>query len=234
MVQIGLGVLLTAFISFGLLAAPNDSALPDILIEPTPDELVQPEVEPEPLIEAVQIYKEDELIEWINHNQHLNRVKADECQLVEDIQARADKVQIPAYQFLWGDMLAWGVCVPRNPELGIHYMWQAANQGLPAALEQLGRYYRLGILVQKDDEKAVILIRESASLGFLKAQLQLVDMLNQGMGSPVDYEDAYRWLYHAIIGDPKIHADAARLLANLADRMPGHIVTRAKSSTQPY
>ena len=38
----------------------------------------------------------------------------DECQLVQDIEARAVKVAMPSYQFLWGDMLAYGVCVKKD------------------------------------------------------------------------------------------------------------------------
>ena len=37
-------------------------------------------------IVAVQIYSQDELIELINRNEHLARVVADRCQLVQDIE----------------------------------------------------------------------------------------------------------------------------------------------------
>lgn len=185
-------------------------------------------------IEAVQLYKQDELITWINNNQHLARVKADDCQLVEDIEARAEKVAIPAYQFLWGDMLAWGVCVDSNPELGVMYMWRAANQGLAAAMEQLGRYYATGTLVQQDYAKAIPLLREAAGQGFLPAQLRLVSLYVEGKGSPYDYEDAYRWLHHSIIADKQTHREASQLLAALASKMPEYVVVKAKASNQPY
>lgn len=178
--------------------------------------------------EVVQLYTQDELVVLINKNQHLARVKKDECQLVQDIQAHAAKVQEPAYQFLWGDMLAWGVCVDKDPELGIYYMWEAANQGLPAALEQLGRYYVQGTLVQKDMARAMPLLRESAGLGFLPAQLQWADLLVKGNGSPKDYEDAYRLLHHAIIADRATHQKAAGILRQLGQKMPENVIARAK------
>lgn len=178
--------------------------------------------------EAVQLYPQEQLIDWINHNTHLQRVKADDCQLVQDIEARAKVMMLPAYQFLWGDMLAWGVCVPRDAEQGVDFMWQAARQGLPAALEQLGRYYASGTLVQKDPRQAALLMREAASLGFVKAQLAWVRMLVNGLGSPLDYEEAYRWLHHAVIGEAKQHAEAAHLLHQLASKMPANVVRRAK------
>ncbi|WP_026957896.1 tetratricopeptide repeat protein [Aliagarivorans taiwanensis] len=213
----------------------------DISVDDEAGEQQAEEVEFEPLYEteppqlaAIEIYEQDDLIGWINLNQHLNRVKEDDCQLVQDIEARAEKVAIPAYEFLWGDMLAWGVCVEPDPELGVHYMWQAANQGLAAALEQLGRYYANGILVQRDYAKAIPLLREASAQGFLKAQLQFVELLVAGQGSPLDYEDGYRWLHHAIIADRATHKQAEQLLAALANKMPAHVVAKAKASNQPY
>ena len=57
-------------------------------------------------IRAVQLYSQDALIKMINENTHLDQVVADRCQLVQDIEARAEVLKVPAYQFLWGDMLA--------------------------------------------------------------------------------------------------------------------------------
>ena len=79
---------------------------------------------------VIQLYTQDELNVLIKNNQHLQRVKADDCQLVDDIKAHALKVKEPSYTFLWGDMLAWGVCVDRDAKLGMHYIQEAAQQGL--------------------------------------------------------------------------------------------------------
>ena len=110
---------------------------------------------------AVPLYTESELIALINKNVHLQRVKADDCQLVQDIEARANKMALPSYQFLYGDMLAYNVCVERNVELGVYYMRKSAEQGLAAALEQLGRYYDTGRLVQQDKAMAITYLRGS-------------------------------------------------------------------------
>ncbi|PJG59135.1 tetratricopeptide repeat protein [Aeromonas cavernicola] len=180
-------------------------------------------------LQAVPLYRQDDLLNWIEKGRHLKQLTRDRCQLVQDIEARASVMKVPAYQFLWGDMLSWGVCTKANPELGVQYLWDAANQGLAPALEQLGRYYWKGTLVQQDLAQAETLMRESANLGFLRAQIQWVEMLLQGMGSPLDYEDAYRWLHQSVIGDQAMHQQATRLLSQLADRMPAAVVTRAKS-----
>lgn len=179
-------------------------------------------------IRAVQLYSQDELLRLIQRNEHLTRVVLDKCQLVQDIEARAEVLKVPAYQFLWGDMLAWGVCVKAEPERGIDFMQQAANQGLAEALEQLGRYFSLGKLVQVDKQRAVVYLREAAALGNQSAQIQLAELFIQGYGSPYDYEDAYHWLYNAITNDKKTHAKIAKCMAELEKLMHPKAVRNAR------
>lgn len=179
-------------------------------------------------IKAVQLYSQDELLSLINKNQHLSRVVLDDCQLVQDIQARAETLKVPAYQFLWGDMLAWGVCIDADPERGVMFMHQAAEQGLAAGLEQLGRYYAQGKLVQKDKERAVVYLREASVLGHLPAQIQLAELFIEGFGSPYDYEDSYHWLYNAITADKKTHSKIADCLSGLEKLMHPKAVRKAK------
>ncbi|MBB1387060.1 sel1 repeat family protein [Pseudoalteromonas sp. SG45-5] len=177
---------------------------------------------------AVPLYTEPELIALINKNTHLARVKADDCQLVQDIEARANKMALPSYQFLYGDMLAYNVCVDRNVELGVYYMRKAAEQGLAAALEQLGRYYDTGRLVQQDKAMAITYLREASSQGNLKAQLRLVKLFNDGYGSPRDFEDAYRWLFSSMVADKATHKKIELALTKLAQKMPDSVVARAR------
>ncbi len=180
-------------------------------------------------LQAVPLYRQDELLNWIEQGRHLQQVKQDRCQLTQDIEVRAEVMKVPAYQFLWGDMLAWGVCIKPNAELGVKFMWEAAHQGLAPALEQLGRYYWKGTLVQKDLLKAETLMREAASLGFQRAQVEWVEMLLQGLGSPLDYEEAYHWLHSTVIGDKALHQKATSLLNRLGNRMPANAIARAKA-----
>lgn len=179
-------------------------------------------------LRAVQLYDQDKLIEMINANTHLNKVVEDRCQLVQDIEARADVLKVPAYQFLWGDMLAWGVCVDAEPARGISYMEDAANQGFPAALEQLGRYYAKGTLVQQDKSRAVVYLREASALQNLKAQIRLVELFLEGYGSPYDYEDAYHWLYNSVTDDKQQHQQIAGYLSQLEALMHPKAVRAAR------
>jgi hypothetical protein len=179
-------------------------------------------------LQPVELYTQDELLKMIRVNSHLQRVKADECQLVQDIEARAEIMKLPSYQFLFGDMLAYGVCVPRDVERGWDFMLQAASQGLPEGLEQIGRYYHIGRFVQQDLAKAIIYLREAAAMGNLKAQLRLAEILVVGQGSPNDFEQAYRWLHHSITADQATHAKINRLKKQLADKMPARVVANAE------
>lgn len=177
---------------------------------------------------AVQIYTDNQLLNLIKENKHLSQVVLDDCQLVQDIEARAVKSKKPSYQFLWGDMLAFGVCVKKDVELGLHYMHEAANQGLSEGLEQIGRYYHVGKFMQPDLEKAIMFLKEAAALKNLKAQMRLAEIYNDGEGSPLDFPELYSQLHHAITGDRKTHRKITLLLAGLADKMPEKVVDEAK------
>ncbi len=179
-------------------------------------------------LQAVQIYTDNQLLELIKENKHLSQVVIDECQLVQDIEARAVKAKRPAYQFLWGDMLAYGVCVKKDIPLGLHYMQLAAAQGLSEAIEQIGRYYHQGKFFQVDIKKAIKYLKLAASIGNLKAQIRLATIYNQGLGSPLDFPQLYAQLHSAVTADKKQHREISRLLKQLANKMPERVVENAK------
>lgn len=179
-------------------------------------------------LEAIQLYTQDELLALIQTNSHLRRVQDDDCQLVRDIEARADIMKLPAYQFLWGDMLAYAVCVPRNIERGWQLMQDAAAQGLPAGLEQVGRYYHIGRFVQPDEQKAILYLREAAAVGHVGATIRLAEILLSDAGSPLDYEQVYRWLHHSVTADGHTHQKITMLLRQFEQRMPERLVLQAR------
>jgi len=183
-------------------------------------------------LRAVQIYTDNQLLDLIKENKHLSQVVLDECQLVQDIQARASKSQMPSYQFLWGDMLAYGICVKTDLSLGLYYMEQAADQGLSEAIEQLGRYHHIGKFMQPDINKAIIYLKEAASLKNLKAQIRLAQMYNQGFGSPLDYPILYSQLHHSVTNDKKTHKKISKLLSQLAEKMPERVVLKAMKTVE--
>ena len=181
-------------------------------------------------LQAVQIYTDDQLLGLIKENKHLSQVVLDECQLVQDIEARAIKANMPSYQFLWGDMLAYGVCVKKDIQLGLHYMHLAADQGLPEGLEQVGRYYHVGKFVQVDMDQAIVYLKAAAAMNNLAAQMRLAKIYQQGFGSPLDYPALYSQLHHALTDDKATHKKISQLKKQLAEKMPAHVVNTAKKT----
>jgi len=179
-------------------------------------------------LNVVQIYTDDQLLDLIKENKHLSQMVLDECQLVQDIEARAVISEKPAFQFLWGDMLAFGVCVKKDVPLGLHYMRESAEQGLAEALEQLGRYYHVGKFMQPDTRQAIIFLKEAASLNNLKAQIRLAEIYNAGEGSPLDFPELYAQLHHSVTDDKATHKKIGQLLVGLAEMMPERVVNAAK------
>ena len=179
-------------------------------------------------LQAVQIYSDNQLLDLIKENKHLSQVLLDKCQLIPDIEARAIKAEMPSYQFLWGDMLAYGVCIKKDVTLGLHYMRLAADQGLPEGLEQLGRYYHIGKFMQVDIEKAIIYLKVAADSHNLAAQMRLADIYYQGYGSPLDYPKLYSQLHHSITGDKVTHKEITKLLDALGEKMPERVLNEAK------
>ncbi len=181
-------------------------------------------------MQAVQIYSPNQLLDLIKENKHLSQVVIDKCQLVQDIEARAIKAKMPSYQFLWGDMLAYGVCVKKDISLGLYYMRKAADQGLSEGLEQIGRYYHVGKFMQVDIEQAIIFLKTAASMNNLSAQMRLATIYRDGDGSPLDYPILYSQLHHAITDDKAVHKKITKLLAQLATKMPEQIISEAKKT----
>ncbi|MFQ3209382.1 MAG: TPR repeat protein [Colwellia sp.] len=182
-------------------------------------------------MQAVQIYTDNQLLDLIKDNKHLSQVVLDECQLVQDIEARANKVNMPSYQYLWGDMLAYGVCVKKDIPLGLHYMYLAAEQGLVEGLEQLGRYYHIGKFMQIDIDRAIVYLKTAASLDNLAAQMRLAGIYEQGYGSPLDFPALYSQLHHSITDDKVIHKKISVLLSDLASKMPSKVIEQAKRTS---
>lgn len=181
-------------------------------------------------LQAVQIYTDNQLLDLIKENKHLSQVVLDECQLVQDIEARAVKADLPSYQFLWGDMLAFGVCVKKDVEQGVYFMQLSADQGLPEALEQLGRYYHVGKFMQPDINKAIMYLKAASAQNNLKAQMRLAQIYSQGDGSPLDFPALYSQLHHALTADKATHRKISQLLVKLESKMPEHVVEQARKT----
>ncbi len=177
---------------------------------------------------SVDIYSDEQLLKLIRNDVYLKQVKLDDCQLVQDIEARAEILKQPMYQFLWGEMLNYGVCVDKHASRGMKLLQTAAEQGSAEAMLKLAEYYYHGQMVVKDRNRAVQYVMPAAANGDVPARLMLVRLYGEGYGSPVDYQLGYHWLYNSVFNDAASQKKATSLLQMLAAKMPASIVERAQ------
>ena len=64
----------------------------------------------------------------------MNRIQQDDCQILDDIRANAEVLKLPTYQYLWSQMLTYGVCIRKDVKYGMHWLRSAVRQGLPEAM----------------------------------------------------------------------------------------------------
>ncbi len=178
--------------------------------------------------QAVDIYSQEQLLEMFRSDQYLKQVKQDDCQLVQDIEARAEVLKQPMYQLLWGEMLNHGVCVKANAVKGMNLLQASAEQGSPEAMVKLAEYYQNGKFVIRNKDRAVNYLLPAAASGSLQARMMLVRLYGEGYGSPRDYEMAYNWLYNNVFNDEATKQKALSLLQKLAAKMPPSVVARAQ------
>ena len=145
-------------------------------------------------LQAVPLYRQDELLQLDRAGRHLARVKQDRCQSSPRISRAGlgDEAILPISSS--GETCWRGGFAPARTPRSECSTWEAANQAGAGA----GTTWPLlleGILVQKDLVRAETLMREAASLGFLRAQMEWVEMLLQGHGG-VRWitREAYHWL----------------------------------------
>ena len=179
-------------------------------------------------LQAIDIYSVKQLSDLIKTNEYLQRVKQDDCQLVQDIEAKAEVLKEPLYQFLWGEMLNTGTCIIADKKRGMTLVRDSANQGSVAAMYRLARYYDEGDLVIENKSKAIKYALPAAAGEHIPAQIMLVRLYVDGFGSPFDYELSYRFLYHNTFNDNVTKNKAEKLLRQLAKKMPQSVVERAR------
>lgn len=177
---------------------------------------------------AVDVYTQEQLVDLIRTKRYLTQVKGDDCQIVQDIEARAEVLKQPLYQYLWAEMLNYGICVKANPPRGISMLKTSAEQGSAEAMVRMAEYYHDGKFVIEDKQRAVQYALPAAATGDLPARMMLVRLFGEGYGSPRDYEVGFHWLYNEVFSDETTQAEAINLLKVLEAKMPPSAVARAK------
>ncbi|MCG9728550.1 flagellar protein MotX [Shewanella sp. Isolate13] len=177
---------------------------------------------------AIDVYTQEQLVDLIRTKRYLTQVKGDDCQIVQDIEARAEVLKQPLYQYLWAEMLNYGICVKANPPRGISMLKTSAEQGSAEAMVRMAEYYHDGKFVIEDKQRAVQYALPAAATGDLPARMMLVRLFGEGYGSPRDYEVGFHWLYNEVFSDETTQAEAINLLKVLEAKMPPSAVARAK------
>ena len=72
--------------------------------------------------------------------------------------------------------------------------------------------------MQQDKERAIPYLREAAAMG-INATIHLAELLLRDYGSPLDYEDTYRWLYNSVTADQRMYKRISRLRQGLELRI---------------
>lgn len=177
----------------------------------------------------VNVYTVDELNTYVESGVYMKVIRErDKCQFTPDIEDRARIVGMPAFEYVWGDMLITGTCVKQDVELGLDYIKKAVDHAYAPAMIRLSDFHERGYLVPHSKEKAVTLMRAAASLGSRTARLQWADMLVRGLGAPAYYEEAYSWLYHSLYFNEYEKTKRTYLQNEMQKMMPPNIIARAK------
>lgn len=178
----------------------------------------------------LNVYSVDELNTYVEGKIHFDIIRdRDKCQFTPDIEDRARIVGMPAFEYVWADMLINGVCVKQDIELGLDYLAKSVNHAYPPAMIKMSDYYERGHLLQKDRKQAILLMRTAASLGSRTARLAWADMLVRGLGAPAYYEEAYSWLYHSIYFDDYEKVKSVYLQDQMKKMMPANVIARAQA-----
>tara|TARA_B100001094_G_scaffold229999_1_gene224620 strand:+ start:14686 stop:15417 length:732 start_codon:yes stop_codon:yes gene_type:complete len=173
---------------------------------------------------AIDVYTESELLNYIRREWHLNAIRRDECQIVDDIRANAEVLKLPTFQFLWGEMLIYGVCIRKNISYGVHWLRSAVRQGLPEAMLKLARYYQHSDFVIPNYDKSVRLAYLAAQAGSTPSRIFLVELFLAGHGHAADHAKAYDWLYHTSFHSSKMKRKSEELLSLFAQMLPPSVV----------
>ena len=131
----------------------------------------------------------------------------------------------PVAQRLLGVMYDKGAGVPENPAEAVTWYRRAATSDIEAKF-LLSHMLEIGRGTARSDAEAIVLLREAAASGWLRAQQTLAYRLENGSGIKKDETEAALWYRRAAErGDVISQQRLAELLAK------GHGVAKKKRST---
>lgn len=112
--------------------------------------------------------------------------------LIQQLERKAQEGNASAQNDLGILYLNGSERVPQDQKRAAALFGQAAKQGYPTAIHNLGLCYANGFGIPKDEKKAVGLYTQAATMGIPEAQFSLGEILEQGKyGVPKDEKEAF-------------------------------------------
>ncbi len=115
--------------------------------------------------------------------------KQQTAETLDAIRKLARQKYVPA-MYLYGRMLQAGDGFPRDGDLALRFVGEAAQKGYPSAMFDVGRMMMEGRRLEKDVDKGLELVRNAAILGNRRAQFFLGVAYLGGYDVPKDAERA--------------------------------------------
>ena len=115
----------------------------------------------------------------------------------------------PRFYLLFGEFYLKGVGVEKNPKLGFHFNYLAAEEGDEKGITNVGYLYLEGKGVEQNAEEGAIWLRKAAEQGFGEAQAALGELYRMGEGVVQDLAEAYKWTLKSV--DQEYAAGQAQL-----------------------
>ncbi len=92
-------------------------------------------------------------------------------------------------------------CLEEDKAIAAEWFKKSADKGDDVAQSNIAWYYRQGIAVERDVQKALFYYTQSAKQGYLKAIKELAKMYQNGDGVESDIHEAIKWFEKAVEQD---------------------------------
>lgn len=98
---------------------------------------------------------------------------------------------LPFGTYLYGLLNHYGIAMDINDEIAFVHFIEAAERGCEEAMLQIANWYKHGIFLARDIEKAIDWYEKAAEGLNLKAIAELIDIYEKGVGGKEDFIRAY-------------------------------------------
>lgn len=98
---------------------------------------------------------------------------------------------LPLGTYYYGLLNHYGISVDKNDEMAFAHFIEAAERGCEEAMLQIANWYKHGIFLSRDIDKAIDWYEKAAEGLNLKAIMELIEIYEKGIGGKEDFIKAY-------------------------------------------